>query len=186
MNDPGDRLRGYCCTTCTRIRIDPGEDCDHDELERVTGTHPGVAKPGLQTVLEAVFMMSSTELEVCLCVMDAGEATIEEIAARIDASRTTVSRHVDHLDDIGVLEPDERVRPSGGRVTRYTTASPETVRARFKFGLCHWMAEAVQQIDSLTEEKVREIGDIWLQREDEADERAIGDRIYSRESTNGG
>lgn len=181
MNNSECHLDGYWCPCCARIRIGPEAACDHDELEQITSSQPGINEPELETILSAIFGISATELEVCLCVMDAGDATIEEIATELNVNRTTVSQHIDHLVDIGVLETDERILRAGGRVTLYTSASPEVVRTRFRHGLCHWMTEAVCQVDNLTEEKVREIGDIWTQRENEAVDTSTNSIFYSHE-----
>lgn len=183
MNNPECQVNGYWCPACTSILIEPDGDCHHDDIGQITDTRSAISEPELETILEAIFEISSTELEICLCVMDAGEATIEEIATKLNASRTTVSRHIDHLVDIGVLEPDDRVLTSGGRVTVYTTASPAVVRKRFKRILCHWTMEAVCQIDTLTEEKVREISEVWTKSGDVEAGTSTQSIFYTRESS---
>lgn len=133
--------------------------CDEpmNVLERGTAaTNP----PDLDVLLRDVFGMSSTELDVCLCVMGTRETTIAEIADQLDVDRSLVSRHLNHLTDLGVVEKTRRLRTEGGHVNIYTPADRETVKRRLETELYDWMRDAVDTIDQLTAEKVQAIAEI--------------------------
>lgn len=157
----------YTCPDCESVRIDRAPECECPEWEEVD-TMPGVREPDLDTVLRTVFGMSPLGLEVCLCLMEVGPASVADVTEAVDADRSTVARHVDHLVDIGVLEPDERIRPEGGRVTVFRTAPPAVVRERFRRALYRWMGAAVGAVDDLTEEKVRSLAEVWTDRDGDA------------------
>lgn len=142
-------------------------------MESVDLTADGVKRPELEGLLRFVFGMSLSELDVCLCVMEVGETTIREVAERLDVDRSLVSRHLNHLVEVGVLEKRRRIRKGGGHVYLFTPNSVEEVRQGFKLGLYAWMEEALQQVDTLSREKVESMVD----RTDEVDEW----RIYADE-----
>ena len=148
------------CPDCETITLGRDDDrsqcCEHPLRPVETGDHE-VESPALENLLGMVFGMNETELDVCLCVMDVGEATTSDIAAELDVDRSHVSRHLNHLVDLGVLEKRERLLEDGGRVNVYTPASLETVRRNFTIGLIAWFTEAVDVIEGLSREKVEAI-----------------------------
>ncbi len=170
------------CSNCGSVRLDRKPGCECSEWERMDAIPTDIRDPDLDTILRDVFGMSPLGLEVCLCLMDAGAASVAEVTDAVDANRSTVARHIDHLVDIGVLEADERIRPDGGRVTVFRTAPPAVVRERFRRALYQWMVAAIGVVDTLTEEKVEKLAEVWTDP-DAGPESALEDgseRVYYR------
>lgn len=155
------------CTACEAIAFrspEASSPCCDRPLREVDLEEYPVEPPTLEELLGTVFGMSRTELDVCLCVMDVGAATTNEIADELDVDRSHVSRHLNHLVDLGVLEKRQRLLEAGGRVNVYTPTDLETVRRNFTLGLVAWMGDAVEVVDGVSREKVEAIAEL----EDEA------------------
>lgn len=151
------------CTECGAVTLGSTENrspcCDRPVREIAVEEFP-VDSPDLEELLGLVFGMSSTELDVCLCVMDVGEATTKEIAAELGVDRSHVSRHLNHLVDLGVLDKRQRILKGGGRVNVYTPSSLETVRRNFTVGLFAWTTGAVDVVEGISREKVESIAEL--------------------------
>lgn len=148
------------CTSCGAVRFgDDGADCCGHPMDPVESSGDGVTRPELDELLRFVFDMSPSELDVCLCVMEAGETTTDQVADELGVDRSLVSRHLNHLAALGVLEKRRRIRKSGGQVYVFTPNSVEEVRQGFKRGLYAWTAEAFRQIDGLSREKVESMAE---------------------------
>ncbi|WP_435184815.1 helix-turn-helix domain-containing protein [Halobellus sp. EA9] len=87
-----------------------------------------VAEPTLDALLETVFGISGTELELCLCVVEDGDATVAELAERVGVDRSVVARHLADLVEIGVVERERRLLRQGGHVYVYAPVPEATVR----------------------------------------------------------
>jgi predicted transcriptional regulator len=118
-----------------------------------------VATPDLDSVLHHVFQMSDTELEVCLCVMESGTLTVRELAEQIDYDRSVISRHLNHLAKLGVVEKQRRLIQQGGHVYVYRPVPPETVRKQLLAVFLTWVRAATRQIGTLRQEKVASVAD---------------------------
>lgn len=70
-----------------------------------------------------------------------------------------VSRHLNHLADLGVVEKHRRLLEEGGHVYVYTPTGPEVVRDRFTQLFLWWVQLATEQLDALRREKVEAIVD---------------------------
>lgn len=121
--------------------------------------HEGIVEPDLETVLRVVFGISGAELEICLCVMEAGESTTRAVAERLDVDRSLVSRHLNHLVEVGVLEKHRQLRRAGGEVFVYTPTDVTDVRAGFERGLAAWVGAAERCIGELSRQKVESMVD---------------------------
>lgn len=115
--------------------------------------------PSLADLLSSVFDMSESELEVCLCVMEAGEVTVSDLAADIDYDRSIVARHLNHLADLGVVRKNRRLLDGGGHVFVYTPVDPATVRASLQEHFMSWARDASERLSELNREKVENIAD---------------------------
>lgn len=91
--------------------------------------------PDAEEIMRDVFDVSPTELEVCRQVMAAGETTIDELVETVDRDRSVISRHLNHLVDLGVVEKQSRVLQEGGRINVYSPCSEEVVRRQLTIGL---------------------------------------------------
>ncbi|TQQ79818.1 ArsR family transcriptional regulator [Halonotius terrestris] len=144
----GNLAVGTGSITCCETTMTPAEPVD------------AVAKPDLEALLRDVFQMSDTELEVCLCVMEGGTMTVKELAERIDYDRSVISRHLNHLAELGVVEKQRRLIEQGGHVYVYQPVPPETVHERLTAAFVTWVHGATEKIGTLRQEKVASIADI--------------------------
>jgi predicted transcriptional regulator len=120
-----------------------------------------------------MFGLGETSLEVCFCVIDSKGATVSEVAEEMGLDRSAVSRHVNRLVETGVLTREERNLRQGGVVHVYEHEDPEVVKERLKLGSYLWVAEAVELIAELNDEKAEAMGD-----EDETVMEALGGEIW--------
>lgn len=163
MESPGTDLELVRCPDCDAISLrTAGDDspCCERPVERLDPDAVPIESPALEDILGVVFGMTGTELDVCMCVMEGGEVTTSEIAERIGVDRSHVSRHLNHLVDLGVLEKQERLLERGGRVHVYSPADLETVRRNFTLGLFAWWADAVEEVEEISREKVEAITEL--------------------------
>jgi predicted transcriptional regulator len=143
------------CDSCGNLGIGEGEVvCCDQPMSRVGGDQDGVSEPSIEHLMQTVFGMSESELDICLCVMAAGEQTVSDLAATVDYDRSVVSRHLNHLADLGVVEKQRRLLKQGGHVYVYAPTEPATVRRSLKGAFLTWAQEAVTRIDSLSKDKV--------------------------------
>lgn len=127
-------------------------------MTRVDDDTP-VPSPTLEDLLRSVFDMTDTELDVCLCVMESGTLTVQELADDIEYDRSVVTRHLNHLAALGVLEKRRRLLESGGHVYVYSPAAPDEIRRRLRHAFLGWVAEAIPLVEGLRREKVEAIVD---------------------------
>lgn len=154
-------IAAFECRNCGNIAFGAGEiRCCDGPMERVSDGDSGVESPDLEDVLRHVFDMSGTEFDVCLGVMETGETTARELAEALGYDRSVISRHLNHLAEIGAVEKRPRILKQGGHVYVYVPADPETVRQSFRRGLSSWVAMAVELIGELNREKVEALADI--------------------------
>lgn len=147
-----EELGAYECQNCGSIAFKAMLCCD-------APMKPGAdsiefESPGLPDVVREVFGISSTELEVYRLLMDKEKATITDLHEELDRDRSVVTRHVNHLVEIGVVEKNSQVLEGGGRVNVYTPRSAGEIRRQFHLGLYAWLGEASNLLDGLTEEEL--------------------------------
>lgn len=150
---------GIVC--CDRPMEPTGERDTPGSLDRSgsgdgDGDEPG-RDPSLDDLLRTVYGMSSTELEICLCVMEGGDVTVQELADQVGYDRSVVTRHLNHLVELGVVERRRQLLERGGHVYAYTPVAPEAVRRRLGWGFLDWTRAAAGLIDELSREKVEAI-----------------------------
>jgi predicted transcriptional regulator len=153
------------CDSCGNVGLGTGEIRCCDRPMRPVGGRgadggpdpTAVSEPTLADLLGAVFDMSDTELELCLCVMEGGELTVADLAEQTAYDRSVVTRHLNHLADLNVVEKRRRLLESGGQVYVYTPATPEVVRRNLTRLFVHWVGQASARLDDLQREKVEAI-----------------------------
>ena len=118
-----------------------------------------VEAPTLADLLRTVFDMSDTELEICLCVMEEGDLTVSELADRIGYDRSVVSRHLNHLADLGVIDKQRRILERGGQTYVYTPVEPDTVRTQLRSAFVGWTRVGLEELATLEREKIESIAD---------------------------
>lgn len=154
MSSPPDHPTVYSCSSCGNFGIgDQNLSCCEDGLEPVT-TPSAISSPTLDELLRVVFDISDTQLEVCLCVMEGGELTVQELADKIGYDRSVISRHLNHLVELNVLNKHRRLLDQGGYVYVYTPVEPEMIRHQFRVEFIRWVSQAQVLIEDLQREKV--------------------------------
>lgn len=144
----------YECRSCDEYRLGYGETiCCGEPMDEFDDTVP-IEPPDEEQLMRTVFDISETELEVCRHLMAEGEATIRELTETVDRDRSVITRHLNDLVELGVLEKHSRVLSEGGRINFYSHRSVDAIRRQFKLGLYTWMIEAVDVIDDFSEEKL--------------------------------
>lgn len=163
------------CANCGNVGLGTGEiRCCGQPMGPVDTATDAVSQPTLDDLLTTVFDMSTTELELCLCVMEGGELTVSGLAEQTGYDRSVVTRHLNHLVDLAVLEKQRRLLERGGQVYVYTPVAPERIRRTFKRLFLYWVVGAARQLDDLRREKVESIV-----------ERSVDEpqwRVYQRDS----
>lgn len=158
MRSSPSSARLFECVSCGNLGLGQGEIvCCDGAMKPTTDEDFGVSQPSLEELMRTVFDMSKTELDICLCVMEGGGQTVAELAAEVDYDRSVVSRHLNHLVDLGVVDKRRRLLAEGGQVYVYTPNEPDVVRRSLTGAFVTWVQEATSLIDSLSRDKVEAI-----------------------------
>lgn len=154
MESIGDELAVYECPSCDNIQLAPVPvNCCGDSMREVETTVP-IGSPDVEHVMHDIFDISATELDVCRQVMAEDETTINELVDTIDRDRSVITRHLNHLVELGILEKKSRILTEGGRVNVYSHCTEETVNRQLELGLYTWLINAVDVIDDVSAEKI--------------------------------
>lgn len=113
-----------------------------------------VNDPDLMTLLPQVFGVSQTGIAICLQVTEEEQATTDDIATALDINRSTVSRQLNQLRELGVVERHEQSLTEGGQIHVYTPVEPEEMRRRHREGLLSWVTDAVTLVNELDRRKL--------------------------------
>lgn len=153
-----DEFTIYECVSCDNYLLSTaGESemtCCGSEPKLVKNEGAEIEEPETKTLFRQVFGMTETEMNICLCVIDEGEATANDISEALDVERSVVSRYANHLVKVGFLHKSERNLREGGRVHVYTHADPEEVTRSLTLGFYRWAVRATELIDEFEREKM--------------------------------
>ena len=153
----------YECRTCDNYVLSTAADsemtCCGGTLDRVDDEGASIQPPETKPLFKQAFGMTETEMEICLCVMDEGEATANEISEALDVERSVVSRYANHLVEVGFLHKSERNLREGGRVHVYTHATGEEVTRSLTLGFYRWATEATRLIDEFGRKKMEQMAE---------------------------
>ena len=159
MDLPEGNVEAFECETCGNVGLgDGGMTCCDATMSSVE-VDPAVEDPSLGDLLRTVFDMSDAALDICLCVMEGGEQTTQELADRTDYDRSVAARHLNHLAELGVLAKRRRLLKEGGHIYVYAPRSAETVRREFKRQFLVWLEGAASRLGEVRREKVENIVD---------------------------
>lgn len=157
VSDSDASVAVQACDTCGGVAVADGDVVCCGEQMAAAGDAPADADPTLGTVLRTVFDMSETELDVCLCVMEAGEVTASDLAEETGFDRSIVTRHLNHLAELGVIDKNRRLLERGGHVYVYTPTDESTVRDRLQGEFLEWVRVASTRLAALDREKVESL-----------------------------
>ncbi len=141
----------YECGTCENVVFTLGSGsnltCHGEEMSEVTECGIDVNEPDLRQVLLDAFDLPKAGLDICLCVIGDGPLSPGEVADTLEYDRSTVSRYLNELVDIGLLEKSQLNRESGGVVNVYHSIDIERMRRETLIGFFVWAGEAASLIE---------------------------------------
>lgn len=175
-----ERVNVHECSVCGAVDVGDGATCcsrQMDSIERVAVFQ----EPELEQIASQVFGISSNEFAVCKALMAEGPTTIADLSEQFDYDRSTVSRHLDHLAELGIVDKERQEVPSGGRQYVYSTIPPEEAHRTFLYGLYAWTEEALELTDELSDQKIEAIAENAVVAGD-----GIGDETTGKTQANGG
>jgi predicted transcriptional regulator len=113
-----------------------------------------VKEPKQRVLLRHVFGISQTGLDICIYVMDQEEATPAEIARALDINRSTATRQLNQLRNLGVMDCREESLAEGGRIQIFSPVPMAEIRQRHRESLLSWATEAIDLINELDRKKL--------------------------------
>jgi predicted transcriptional regulator len=164
----------YECPDCDNIvlalgRDEPPMSCHDKPMERVTDLEMSVQPPDVKQVLLQAFGLPKAGLDICLCVIGEGPLSANEVAESLGYDRSTITRYLNKLVELGLLERSELNREEGGVVNVYHSVDLERMRRETLIGFYVWAGEAAALIedanltkqDYLEENPDRELPDVF-------------------------
>ncbi|WP_435197394.1 helix-turn-helix domain-containing protein [Natronomonas sp. EA1] len=144
----------YECTVsdCDNVVLvvgndDPPMSCHDQPMERVTEVDMSVKPPDVRQVLLQAFGLPKAGLDICLCVIGEGPLSANEVAEQLGYDRSTVTRYLNKLVELGLLRRSELNREGGGVVKVYHSVDLERMRRETLVGFYVWAGEAASLIE---------------------------------------
>ncbi|SHH01608.1 helix-turn-helix domain-containing protein [Halobaculum gomorrense] len=142
----------YECPDCDNIvlalgRDEPPMSCHDNPMERVTDMEMSVQPPDVKQVLLQAFGLPKAGLDICLCVIGEGPLSANEVAESLGYDRSTITRYLSKLVELGLLERSELNREAGGVVNVYHSVDLERMRRETLIGFYVWAGEAAALIE---------------------------------------
>ncbi|RZV06068.1 putative transcriptional regulator [Natrinema hispanicum] len=140
------------CPDCNNVvlvlgRDDPPVSCHDKPMERVTDVEMSVKPPDVRQVLLQAFGLPKAGLDICLCVIGEGPLSANEVAETLGYDRSTVTRYLNKLVELGLLRRSELNREAGGVVNVYHSVDLERMRRETLIGFYVWAGEAAALIE---------------------------------------
>ena len=176
--DPeSSRYNLFECPDCDNVvlalgRDEPPMSCHDKPMVRVTDVDMRVEPPDVKQVLFQAFGLPKASLDICLCVIGEGPLSANDVAESLDYDRSTVTRYLNKLVDLGLLRRSELNREAGGVVKVYQSVDLEEMRRETLIGFYIWAGEAAALIedanltkqDYLAENPDQELPDVFWDR----------------------
>lgn len=146
------RYNLFECPDCDNVilalgRDDPPMACHDQPMKRVTDTEMQVKPPDVRQVLLDAFGLPKAGLDICLCVIGEGPLSASEVAQTLEYDRSTVTRYLNKLVELGLMERSELNREEGGVVNLYHSIDLERMRRKTLIGFYVWAGEAAALIE---------------------------------------
>jgi predicted transcriptional regulator len=151
--DPdSSRYNVFECPDCDNVVLTLGQDeppmsCHGEPMERVEDPSIQVKPPDIKQVLFEAFGLPKAGLDICLCVIGEGPLSASEVADELGYDRSTVTRYLNKLVELGLLDRSELNRESGGVVNVYHSVDLEEMRRETLLGFYVWAGEAAALIE---------------------------------------
>lgn len=149
----------YGCQTCDNVILSlhgcgEGMTCHDEKMVPVTEAKMEIQPPNLRDVLLNVFGLPKVGLDICLCVIDDGPLSPNEVAEQLGYDESTIRRYLNQLTEIGLLTKMQLNREDGGFVNVYQPIDLEEMRQESLIGFYLWAGEAATLIEdaNLTKE----------------------------------
>ncbi|VTT86355.1 Transcriptional regulator, TrmB family [Halorubrum sp. DM2] len=153
--DPdNDRYDIYECSDpdCDNVVLGIGRDnppmsCHGQPMEPVREVDMTVKPPDVKQVLLQAFGLPKAGLDICLCVIGEGPLSANEVADQLGYDRSTVTRYLNRLVELGLLRRSELNREGGGVVNVFHSTDLERMRYETLIGFYVWAGEAASLIE---------------------------------------
>lgn len=142
----------YECPDCDNIVLSVGRDkppmaCHDEPMQRITDVNISVKRPDVKQVLLEAFGLPKAGLDICLCVIGEGPLSANEVADALGYDRSTITRYLNKLVELGLLRQSELNREEGGVVKVYHSVELERMRRETLIGFYMWAGEAAALIE---------------------------------------
>lgn len=143
----------YECPDCDNVvlalgRDEPPMSCHDKRMEPVTDVEMSVKPPDVEQVLLRAFGLPKASHDICLCVIGEGPLSVNGVAESLGYDRSTVTRYLNDLVDLGLLQESELNREGGGVVNVYHPVDLERTRRETLIGFYVWAGEAATLIEN--------------------------------------
>ncbi|MDZ7850542.1 MAG: helix-turn-helix domain-containing protein [Halodesulfurarchaeum sp.] len=140
------------CPDCDNIvlalgRSDPPMTCHNKPMERVTDVEMAVKPPDVKQVLLQAFGLPKPGLDIALFVISEGPRSANDVADALGYERSTITRYLNTLAEIGLLQKSQLNREEGGVVNVYHPVDLERLRRETLVGFYVWAGEAAARIE---------------------------------------
>jgi predicted transcriptional regulator len=116
-------------------------------MEHVTDPEMDVRRPDVRQVLLQAFGLPKAGLDICLRVIGDGPLPASDVADSLGYDRSTVTRYLNDLVELGLLQRAELNREGGGVVNVYYSVDLERMRRESLIGFFVWAGEAATLIE---------------------------------------
>jgi len=145
------------CGTITLALVPAGGDadlsCHGTAMTELTEVDVDTETPDLRQVLLDVFDLPKPGIDICLCVISQGPVSAAEIGDMLEYETSTVSRYLNDLVEIGLLEKSQLNRQNGGYVNVYHSIDIEEMRRETLLGFYAWAGRAASLIEGANLQK---------------------------------
>jgi len=138
-----------------RATLAIGGDGDCGDQRTPASELSPVNAPERSVVLRNGLGLSETGLNVYFCLRERGSSTTKEVAERLDLDRSTVARSLNRLAEVELVDQNERLLESGGRVNVYSINRTGAFAEQLRRGLLAWAVEALDCLEAFTDERWR-------------------------------
>jgi predicted transcriptional regulator len=151
--DPeNSRYTIYECPDCDNVVLGFGADnppmsCHDKRMEPVRDVDLRVKPPDVKQVLLQAFGLPKPGLDICLCVIGDGPLSANDVADKLGYERSTITRYLNKLVDMGLLQQSTLNREEGGIVNVYHSIDIEEMRRETLIGFHIWAGEAASLIE---------------------------------------